>query len=106
LVFDDDLIEGVLGATMNKREISEKIANELMIKKFEVYHFIDLVIEIMVENLSQGKKIVLSNFGTFKVVRRKNKRVINPNNKQSLIIPAKKIVKFLPSKNLKKNLRG
>lgn len=91
---------------MNKREISEKIANDLMIKKFEVYHFIDLVIEIMVENLSKGKKIVLSNFGTFKVVKRNNKRVINPNNRQPIIIPAKRIVKFLPSKNLKKTLGG
>jgi len=91
---------------MNKREISEKMAKELMIKKFEVYNFIDLMIEIMVENLCQGKKIVLSNFGTFKVIKRKNKRVINPNNKQPLIIPAKKIVKFLPSKNLKKIVKG
>jgi DNA-binding protein HU-beta len=91
---------------MNKREISEKMAKELMIKKFEVYNFIDLMIEIMVENLYQGKKIVLSNFGTFKVIKRNNKRVINPNNKQPLIIPAKKIVKFLPSKNLKKIVRG
>ncbi len=91
---------------MNKREISEKMAKELMIKKFEVYNFIDLMIEIMVENLCQGKKIVLSNFGTFKVIKRKNKRVINPNNRQPLIIPAKKIVKFLPSKNLKKIVKG
>jgi len=91
---------------MNKREISEKMAKELMIKKFEVYNFIDLMIEIMVENLCQGKKIVLSNFGTFKVIKRNKKRVINPNNQQPLIIPAKKIVKFLPSKNLKKIVKG
>lgn len=77
-----------------------------MVKKFEVYHFIDLMIEIMVDNLAQGKKIVLSNFGTFKVIKRNNKRVINPNNKKPLIIPAKKIVKFLPSKNIKKQMKG
>ncbi|MCK4835262.1 MAG: HU family DNA-binding protein [Candidatus Aminicenantes bacterium] len=91
---------------MNKRELSETIAKDLMIKKFEVYNFIDLMIEIMVDNLEQGKKIVLSNFGTFKVIKRNNKRVINPNNKKPLIIPAKKIVKFLPSKNLKKIIKG
>lgn len=91
---------------MNKREISEKISKDLLIKKFEVYHFIDLMIEIIVDNLAEGKKIVLSNFGTFKVIKRNNKRVINPNNKKPLIIPAKKIVKFLPSKNLKKLMKG
>jgi len=90
---------------MNKREISEKIADQLMVKKFEVYNFIDLMIEVMVENLEKGKKIVLSNFGTFKVIQRNNKRVINPNNKQSLVIPSKKVVKFIPSKNLKKTVK-
>ena len=90
---------------MNKREISEKIADKLMVKKFEVYSFIDLMIEVMVENLEKEKKIVLSNFGTFKVIKRNNKRVINPNNKKPLIIPSKKVVKFIPSKNLKKAVK-
>jgi len=91
---------------MNKKEISEKIAGNLEIKRFEVYSFIDLLIEVMVENLEQGKKIVLSNFGTFKVIKRNNKKVINPNTKEPLIIPSKKIVKFLPSKNLKKLVKS
>ena len=91
---------------MNKREISEEIASKLEIKRFEVYSFIDLLIEVMVENLEQEKKIVLSNFGTFKVIKRNNKKVINPNTKEPLIIPSKKIVKFLPSKNLKKLVKG
>ena len=91
---------------MNKREISEKIADKLMVKKFEVYSFIDLMIEVMVENLEKEKKIVLSNFGTFKVIKRNNKRVINPNNKKPLTIPSKKVVKFIPSKNLKKLVKG
>lgn len=86
---------------MNKREISERMFKKLDIKRFEAYLFIDLFIEVVLENLSKGKKIVLSNFGTFKVVQRQNKRVINPNNKKPMTIAARKIVKFFPSKNLK-----
>ena len=86
---------------MNKREISEIMFKKLEIKRFEAYLFIDLFIEVVLENLSKGKKIVLSNFGTFKVVQRQDKRVINPNNKRPMTIPARKIVKFFPSKNLK-----
>jgi nucleoid DNA-binding protein len=86
---------------MNKKEISESIYRKLNIKRFEAYSFIDLLIEVIVENLSKKKKVVVSNFGTFKVVERQEKRVINPNNKQAMIIPARKIVKFFPSKNLK-----
>lgn len=87
---------------MNKKEISESIFRKLNIKRFEAYSFIDLLIEVIVENLSKKKKVVVSNFGTFKVVERQEKRVINPNDKQPMIIPARKIVKFFPSKNLKK----
>jgi nucleoid DNA-binding protein len=38
------------------------------------------------------------------VVERQEKRVINPNNKKAMIIPAGKIAKFLPSKNLKEQI--
>ena len=91
---------------MNKREISEHIAKKLEIKKFEAYQFIDFLIEVMADSLDDGKKIVISNFGTFKVVQRNEKRVINPNDQEAMIIPAKKILKFLPSKNLKQTLES
>ncbi|MCK5058064.1 MAG: HU family DNA-binding protein [Candidatus Aminicenantes bacterium] len=86
---------------MNKKEISECIYRKLNIRRFEAYSFIDLLIEVIVENLSKNKKVVVSNFGTFKVVERKKKRVINPNNKEPMYITPRKIVKFFPSKNLK-----
>jgi nucleoid DNA-binding protein len=89
---------------MNKKEIADSIYKKLEIKRFEAYTFIDLLIEVLVENLKEGNKVVISNFGTFKVVKRQEKRVINPNNKEAMIIPAGKIAKFLPSKNLKEQI--
>ncbi len=87
---------------MNKKEISESIYKRLDdVKRFEAYNFIDLLIEVIVENLSKNKKVVVSNFGTFRVIERQKKRVINPNDKKPMIIPPRKIVKFFPSKNLK-----
>ncbi|MCK4761603.1 MAG: HU family DNA-binding protein [Candidatus Aminicenantes bacterium] len=89
---------------MNKREISESIYKKLNIKRFEAYSFVDLMIEVIVENLSKNKKVMVSNFGTFKVVERQPKRVINPNSKEAMIIPGRKIVKFFPSKTLKESV--
>jgi nucleoid DNA-binding protein len=86
---------------MNKKEIAEKIYKKLDIKRFEAYNFIDLFIETVAENLNNGNKVVISNFGTLKVVQRQNKRVINPNDNKPMIIPAQRIVKFFPSKKLK-----
>lgn len=86
---------------MNKKELAESIYKKLDIKRFEAYSFIDLLIETVVENLGEGNKIVMSNFGTFKVLHRQKKKVINPNDKKAMIIPRRKIVKFYPSKNLR-----
>lgn len=91
---------------MNKKELAESMYKKMDIKRFEAYTFIDLLIETVVENLNQGDKVVISNFGTFKVVERQEKRVINPNNNDAMMIPARKIVKFLPSKNLKESMRN
>lgn len=91
---------------MNKKEMAESIYKKLEVKRFEAYSFIDLLIETMVENLADGKKVMMSNFGTFKVMKRQNKKVINPNDKKEMIIPAQKIVKFFPSKNLKELING
>ena len=89
---------------MNKKEIADSIYKKLEIKRFEAYTFIDLLIEVLLENLKEGNKVVISNFGTFKVIERQEKRVINPNNKKAMTIPAGKIAKFLPSKNLKEKI--
>jgi DNA-binding protein HU-beta len=86
---------------MNKKDIAENIYKKVEIKRFEAYGFIDLLIEAVALRLNAGEKVTISNFGTFKVVNRKKKKVINPNNKQSMVIPERKTVKFLPSKWLK-----
>jgi nucleoid DNA-binding protein len=91
---------------MNKKEIAESIYKKLEIKRFEAYSFIDLFVEAIVECLESGEKVVISNFGTFKVVDRKEKKVISPKDNQSMVIPERKVVKFLPARSLKETVRG
>ncbi len=91
---------------MNKREISERMYKKLNIRKFEAYSFIDLMLEVVSENLQKKKKVVISNFGAFKVIERREKRVINPNTQEEMTIKARKVVKFFPSENLKKKING
>lgn len=89
---------------MNKRELTEKIASRANFKKFEVQNYVDLLIEVIGETLDDGKKIVLSNFGTFKVVQREKKSVIHPGTNKRMDIKPRKIVKFFPALNLKKRV--
>lgn len=89
---------------MNKRELTERIALKTGFKKFEVQNYIDLLIEVIGETLDKEKKIVLSSFGTFKVVKRQKKSVIHPGTNKRMDILPRKIVKFFPALNLKKKV--
>jgi DNA-binding protein HU-beta len=91
---------------MNKKYLAEDIAKRISIKKYEAYNFIDLFIEVALDNLGKGRKIVLSKFGTLIIKKKNKKRVINPINREAMIIPPTRIVKFIPSENLKKRFEG
>ena len=89
---------------MNKRDMAADISQKLDIKRFEAYNFVNLMIEVMLEKLGNGEKIVLSGFGTLTLLKREKKKVINPNTKEAMVIPEGNIVKFFPSKILKKQI--
>lgn len=62
---------------------------------------IDQILEIIKSRLIQGEKVLLSRFGSFRVVRRKNRRGINPQTGKPIVIPGRRAVSFKPSKYLK-----
>ena len=63
---------------------------------------LDDLLNIIVENLKDKKKVKISNFGTFEI-RYKNERVgRNPKTKEKKIISARNVVLFKPSKEFKK----
>ena len=61
---------------------------------------IDAIISIAQKELGEGGEIKLVNFGTFKVVQRKERNGINPQTLQPMVIPAKKVVRFKAGKDL------
>ena len=70
-------------------------------KQYEAYYFIDLFIEVFKETIQKDENIVISNFGTFKVKKRKKKQVMNLNTGQMTTIHPTRVIKFIPSKNFK-----
>ncbi len=85
---------------MNKKMLSEKVADILDIKVSEAYSFINLFIQTSGEALKKGDRIVLAGFGVLKPIQRKEKKVLNPNNGKKMTIKPYKTVKFKPSENL------
>ncbi|MCD6318391.1 HU family DNA-binding protein [Candidatus Aerophobetes bacterium] len=51
-----------------------------------------------------GRKVTLVGFGAFQVMERKAKRGVNPQTREAIQIPAKKVPKFAPGKGLRKKV--
>ena len=60
---------------------------------------IDDLLYILIQNLLEGK-LVLKNFGVFKIIKKKKKKGRNPKTKEEFIINARKSLTFLPSKQM------
>ncbi len=79
---------------MNKSELVNAVADKAGITKADAKKAIDAAIEAVAETLKAGDKLALVGFGTFAVSERAEHTGINPRTKESITIPAKKVVKF------------
>ena len=90
---------------MNKSDLTSaviKAQEELghSISKKEVASVVDLTFAIIAHEINEGTKVSISNFGTFKKGMRAERKGVNPNTKEPMVIRAKEAAKFKASKNL------
>lgn len=90
---------------MNKKEIIKAVALNQDVTMKDCELVINALFEEITKNLENGESVVLSNFGTFEVRKRKARNGINPANGESILIPEQKTVAFKPGKNLKDRVR-
>ena len=85
---------------MNKEDLIQELSNHLFDKQ-QARIAVDMMLEIIKNNLQNGGKVVLSNFGTFKV--RQSAPVVLKNPKGKIIeVPSKRRIRFKPSENILK----
>ena len=85
---------------MNKEDLIKELSNHLFDKQ-EAKIAVDKMLEIIKYNLQKGEKVMLSNFGTFKV-RQSAPLVLKSPKGQVVEVPSKRRVKFKPSENILK----
>ena len=89
---------------MNKAELAEKVSGKTGLTKKVTQNVIDAVIETIGDTLSRGEKVTLVGFGTFQVASRKARKGVNPQTRETIQIPAKKVPKLVPGKTLKEKI--
>ena len=85
---------------MNKEELIKELSNYLFDKQ-QARIAVDRTLEIIKENLQKGEKVVLSNFGSFKVRQSAPLVIKNPKG-QIIEVPSKRRIRFKPSENILK----
>ncbi len=90
--------------TITKRELVNKICAETRsnLTQNDVLEVIQKTVDLIIESLGNGDRVVLRNFGTFSVKEVKAKIGRNPKDPgKDVPIPARSVVKFKVGKTLK-----
>jgi DNA-binding protein HU-beta len=85
---------------MNKGDLVAEVAKVLSSKK-DAQAAVDQVFSAITDALAKEDSVTLVGFGTFKASERKARKGRNPQTGQEIDIPARKVPKFVPGKNLK-----
>ncbi|MFH1597187.1 MAG: HU family DNA-binding protein [Pseudomonadota bacterium] len=86
---------------MTKAELIAQVAGEAQIRKVDAEKAINSTIRIISATLKKKGRLALAGFGTFAVAQRKAREGRNPQTGKPIKIPATKVVKFKPGKQLK-----
>jgi nucleoid DNA-binding protein len=86
---------------MTKAELVEEVANQTGVSKNHTALIVDQTLDAICRALSEGQHLEIRGFGTFKVRERRARRARNPRSGTEVMVPAKIVPVFKPSKELK-----
>ena len=90
---------------MNKAELIATIADSADVTKVVATKALDSVLANMGDALEKGERVVVSGFGSFRVVERAERQGRNPQTGTAISIPTHNVVKFKPGKKLSKKVK-
>lgn len=85
---------------MNKTELKQAVAAASGLSLKDATIALDSMLHVIESTLQQGDKIVVPGFGSLVVKERPARMGHNPRTGEQIKIAAKKVVKFMPGKNL------
>jgi DNA-binding protein HU-beta len=89
---------------MTKRELVDLVARKAHLTKRGAAEAVEVFLSEIGRILSKGEKVVLSGFGTFRVISMKGKTVKIPKTEKTVTIKAHRSPRFTPGKGLKRQV--
>ncbi|MGV8080956.1 MAG: integration host factor subunit alpha [Syntrophales bacterium] len=91
---------------MKKTDIINMLATELNMSRKEATMALESALEIIKEELTQGREVMISGFGKWQVRTKKPRRGRNPKTGETITIRGRKVISFKISQKLKKDLQS
>ncbi len=89
---------------MTKKELIELVARKAHLTKKGAEESVDVFLDELGRVLAKGEKVVLSGFGTFRVISMKGKTVKIPKTDKYVTIKSHRSPRFTPGKKLKRQV--
>lgn len=85
---------------MNKKDLTSKVAKQTGLTLSDAAKCIDAVFQTIKEDIVTGNPTTIKGFGSFSISSRAQRRGVNPSTKRPIVIPARRVMKFRPSKSI------
>lgn len=86
---------------MTKAELVDQVADKVDLTKKQTEVIVNILFNSITEALSQGDKVELRGFGSFRIRRRNPREGRNPKTCDAVHIPAKRVPFFKAGKELR-----
>lgn len=86
---------------MNNKEFVGELSRRLGYTNKDAAQLVASMVDIMGEQLQDGKTLSFQGFGTFDVKKKMERITVNPATKQRFLVPPKLVLNFKPALVLK-----
>lgn len=93
------------GNIVKVKDLVQKMVDKFDMTKKEAVEILNWLVQEITHNLRQGYQVKITGLGTFKVRERKARTALNPKTGEKVEIPAKRVPRFTPAKDLKEAVK-
>ena len=91
-------------ATITKKELIDRIADNTSAKRVQVKKIVQQFLDEIVSELGKGNRLEFRDFGVFETKLRKARKAQNPKTLEPVEVPEKRTVKFKVGRLMKQQL--
>lgn len=93
------------GNIVKAKDLAQKMVEKFNMTKKEAIEILNFLTEEITRNLKSGAQVKIAGLGTFKVRERKERMALNPKTGEKVHVPATRVPRFTPAKDLKEAVR-